>query len=72
MHVRMHLQRLSPGVQHHLAADPRSQMARRRGHFEQRFAHRLEQQIVKTVGVSGREGVQVIGNRKHDMEVFDR
>ena len=72
MHVRMPLQRLAPRVQHHLAADPRSQMTRIGRHFEQRFADRLEQQVVKTLGVSRRERVQFFGNREHHVIVFDR
>lgn len=68
----MQLEVLSPGVQHHQAADPGAQVSRRRRHLQQRLAHSTKQQVVEQPRVRLRDRRQLVWHREHHVKILDR
>ena len=72
VHVRMMVQVLAPGVQHHQHADRRAQPLRVGGHLAQRRRGRLQQQVVQRRPGWPAPARQFRRQREDDMVVLDR
>jgi hypothetical protein len=72
MHVRMVMQVLPPGMQHHQDADLGAQPLGVGGHVAQRRRGRLEQGVVQKSRVRQRQFGHLRGQREHDVVIFDR
>lgn len=69
--VRMVQQRLSPGVEEGEEADAGAEMARIRGHLEERLCGRAKQQAIQDAGILKRERRERVRQREDHVRVGD-
>src|SRR5260370_8464781 len=67
----MKFEGLPPGVQHHQAADVRSQMPGRGGDLQQRLPYGAKQERIEPGRMGGRQRSQLVRNAEDHMEVLD-
>ena len=68
----MQFQRLSPGVQHHQAADLRPQASRDGGDFQERLPHGAKEERVEARRMGGGQCRQLVRDAEDHVEVFNR
>src|SRR6516225_6148397 len=72
VHVRMMVQVLTPGVQHHEHADRRTQTLGISGHLTQRGRSATHQEVIKHSGVAESEATEFRRQGEHHVMIFDR
>ena len=71
VHMNVRTEVLSPGVQHHGDAELTTEPARTVAELEQGLGSGLEEQTVDEGGMALCEGVELVGQGEHEVEVAD-